>query len=209
MTMHATHTPTGRYFEPEQGSPIPRIETERLVLRAHLASDFEPYAEFFASDRAKYMGRLTRRQAWDSFCSDIAQWSLFGFGAWGLQDRATGAFVGQVAVIQPDHFPEPELGWFMLPEAEGRSLAFEAARAARDWAFGARGLETLVSYIDPANARSAALAERLGALPDAAAKRPEGESEEETRVWRHPAPVDRATTAGPAHSRIAERSADV
>jgi len=187
MTMRGTHIPSGPCSEQAPGAPIPRIETERLVLRAHVAGDFDAYADFFASERASYMGRLTRREAWYSFCSDVAQWALFGFGAWGLQDRATGAFVGQVAVTRPDHFPETELGWFLLPEAEGKGFAFEAAHAARDWAFGARDLETLVSYIDPANARSVALAERLGAVCDDAAKRPEGESEEETWVWRHPA----------------------
>lgn len=187
---------------------IPVIETERLVLRAHLATDFEPYAALFASERAGFMGRLTRRQAWYSFCSDVAQWALFGFGAWGLQDRATGAFVGQVAVMRPDHFPETELGWFVLPEAEGRGLAFEAARAVRDWAFGPRGLSTLVSYVDPANARSIALAERLGAVRDDAAPRPEGETAEQTAVWRHPAPGD-AMILGLSTPPTAERSADV
>ena len=39
----------------------------------------------------------------------------------------------------------------------------------RDWAFAVLGVETLVSYVDPANQRSIAVAERLGAYRDAAA----------------------------------------
>jgi RimJ/RimL family protein N-acetyltransferase len=64
---------------------------------------------------------------------------------------------------------------------EGNGYATEAAAAFRDWAFGALGLQTLVSYLDPANLRSAAVAERLGAVldPDAARQDPED------LVYRH------------------------
>jgi len=151
------------------------------VLRAHVADDFEPYAAVFASDHARFMEILDRRGAWGHFCSDIAQWALFGFGAWAVEDRATGAFLGQIAIQHPDHFPEIELGWFVLPQAQGQGLAFEAAQTARDWAFGPRGLDQLVSYIDSANARSIALAERLGAALDPNAERPDPED----FVYRH------------------------
>lgn len=52
------------------------------------------------------------------------------------------------------------------------------------WAWD-QGIKTLVSYIDPANARSIALAERLGARHDPDAPLPEGETPEETIVYRH------------------------
>jgi RimJ/RimL family protein N-acetyltransferase len=62
-------------------------------------------------------------------------------------------------------FPERELGWILFDGAEGRGIATEAASALRDWA-AARGWTGLVSYIDPANHRSIALAQRLGARLD-------------------------------------------
>ncbi|MEL7026999.1 MAG: GNAT family N-acetyltransferase, partial [Pseudomonadota bacterium] len=46
------------------------------------------------------------------------------------------------------------------------------------------GLSTLVSYIDPENARSIALAERLGAVRDDEAEKPE----DNPLVYRHPTP---------------------
>jgi hypothetical protein len=61
---------------------------------------------------------------------------------------------------------EPELGWQLQIEAEGKGYAFEAAIAMRDWAFQVRKLKTLVSYIGPDNARSIRLADRLGATLD-------------------------------------------
>ena len=49
------------------------------------------------------------------------------------------------------------------PDAEGRGIAFEAALVARRYAYETLGWSTAISLIAPSNARSAALAERLGA----------------------------------------------
>ena len=51
----------------------------------------------------------------------------------------------------------------------------------RDWAFRQRKLKTLVSYIDPENARSIHLAERLGATIDDRARK----QDPEDLVYRH------------------------
>ena len=56
--------------------------------------------------------------------------------------------------------------------------------ALRDWAFGAGGLNTLVSYIDPANVRSIAVVERLGGVPDPDAAK----QDPEDLVFRHNRP---------------------
>ncbi|WP_252724131.1 GNAT family N-acetyltransferase [Thalassospira sp. A40-3] len=60
----------------------------------------------------------------------------------------------------------------------------EAATALRDWAFNARGLPTLVSYIAPENDRSITLAERIGAVLDQTAQRPDPND----LVFRHAHP---------------------
>ena len=165
----------------------PTITTQRLTLRSHRASDFDAYAGTFASDRAQYMGGpMARRKAWFAFCADIAQWSLFGHGAWGVERNEDGTFIGQVAIGKPPHFPEVELGWMLCDGAEGHGYAFEAATAARDWAYVELGRDTLVSYIDAENIRSIALAERLGAVVDPTAATPD---DEDCLVYRHPDPA--------------------
>lgn len=153
---------------------VPIMETARLILRPHRVEDFEPLAALLGSARARHMdGRLSRRQAWSAFAADVGQWSLLGFGPWAIDRRADGAFLGQVGLNRPDHFPECEIGWMLCEEAEGHGYAKEAAIAARDHAYRSLGLQTLVSYIDPENARSIALAERLGAVQDPDAPAPD------------------------------------
>lgn len=164
---------------------IPTLQTERLVLRAPVRADFEPFAAVLQSDRARYMdGPYDRRGAWSVFASGVASWILDGFGAWSVTDAEAGTYYGEVAVTHPARFPETELGWTLTPEAEGRGIAFEAAGAARDWAFRVLSLATLVSYVSAGNDRSVALAQRLGAVRDDDADRPN----QDDLVFRHRLP---------------------
>lgn len=164
---------------------VPVLETERLRLRAPVLLDFPAYAAFFASERAVHeRGPMDERSAWREFCATLACWALRGFGGWSVTDRADGRYLGEVGLFQPVEYPEPEIGWMLVHQAEGRGIAHEAALAARAWAYGTLGLKTLVSYIAPENARSIRLAERLGAALDDEAARPDPGD----LVYRHPGP---------------------
>ena len=163
----------------------PRIETDRLVLRPHRMEDFAAMAAFFASDAAGFVGGpMQAPRAWHRFAADVGSWGLLGFGAWAIEEKATGAFAGQLALSRPPHFPEREIGWLVLPGFEGRGYAAEAARAVRAFAYDTLGWETAVSYINPDNSRSIALARRLGCTEDPAAE----PLYPWDMVFRHPAP---------------------
>lgn len=167
----------------------PVITTARLRLRGHTMADLDALCSLFETERAGFMGGpVPRKQAWRWLASEVAMWELMGHGAWGIE-TLDGDFLGQVGLLKPPHFPEVELGWTVLQQAEGKGYAFEAALAAQHWAWE-QGFETLVSYIDPANKRSIALAKRLGAIFDATAALPEGETPEETVVYRHSPDID-------------------
>lgn len=145
-------------------SLIPTLETDRLLLRAQTMDDWQAYASLMMSEDAAQMGGPhTLEDAWGLFCHDLAQWPLLGTGALMIEARDSGECLGQTGISYGPLFPEHELGWFLFPGAKGKGYAFEAAGALRDWGFGARGLTTIVSHIDPDNHRSRKLAERLGA----------------------------------------------
>lgn len=164
---------------------IPVIETERLILRGPRESDFEAVAAFGASPRAKFIGGTDDRwENWRGFLAGIGHWALRGYGFWTLEERASGAPAGRVGIINHEMWPEPELGWHVFDDFEGRGYAYEAALAIRDHAWREMGLGPLISQIHPDNARSIALAERLGATF-------ERESEllgQPCLIYRHPRP---------------------
>jgi RimJ/RimL family protein N-acetyltransferase len=161
---------------------IPTLITARLTLRAPVADDFPAYREMIGSDRAKYMGGpYDGWAAWGMFCHEIACWELFGHGGLIIERQADGVAMGVVEINDGPLFPEKELGWMLYAGFEGQGYVTEAAAALRDWAFGTLKLPTLVSYFHPENARSVAVARRLGAVLDTEAPR----QDPEDLVFRH------------------------
>lgn len=146
-------------------SSPPVLGTRRLRLRAPVLADFEHHAAYHASARAGWEGGAKlRHEAWSIWAGDVACWPLRGYGAFTV--TMDDAFVGEVGIYQPDHFPGPELGWMVVPEAEGRGIAFEAAQAVLGWLRASFDWRWVTSIIDPGNARSIALGLRLGGVID-------------------------------------------
>jgi len=163
---------------------VPVIETERLRLRAMQPADWPACAALMASDRARHMGGpFGTAAAWGMFCHDAAGWALYGIGALMIDRRADGVTLGQVGVSHGPLFPEAELGWFLFDGFEGQGHATEAAAALRDVALSR--LPTLVSYVSPGNAASAAVARRLGGIEDPLAPRQPGDENADDLVFRY------------------------
>lgn len=165
---------------------IPTLKTERLILRAPRRGDFDAFANMLASDRTRFMGGpYDRMAAWHMFSMIAGNWTLDGFGGWIITDAKAGVFLGDMTIWQPDDFPEPEIGWTLTPKAEGQGFAAEAAGAALAWYWESTPAESVVSYIHLENARSIALAKKLGATQDAGAAMAEGDTADDTAVYRH------------------------
>lgn len=166
---------------------IPVLETERLTMRGPSAADFDPVAAFLDSDRAEHIGgRRSRADAWRTFAVLLGHWQLRGYGMWSLDDRASGRLVGLVGLYYPEGWMAQEVGWWIVdPAAEGKGYAYEAAVAARRYAFDIAGWPGVHSVIAPENARSIALAERLGATLDRTELAPNGRP---AHIYRHPSP---------------------
>lgn len=167
---------------------VPTIETERLILRAPRGSDWEAWADFMASDRAEFVGGpQDRAQAWRGFGHVIGHGAMRGYTLFIITEKGDDAPLGSVGPWFPEGWPERELGWTLWSgRLEGRGYAFEAATAARAHAYGALGWSGAVSYVETSNARSIALAKRLGAVLDDGAETPRGEA---CHVFRHPSPA--------------------
>lgn len=169
-------------------SGVPVLTTERLVLRAPQAGDWPAFDAMLASDRGQFIrtGDYDLSNTWRGFCHLIGHWAVRGFGMFVWQAKSDPTPLGMTGPWFPETWPEREIGWSVWnPAAEGKGLAHEAAFAARDWAYRALGWTTAVSYVAEGNARSRALALRLGAVVDTAAQ---SIGTPPCLVFRHPAP---------------------
>jgi RimJ/RimL family protein N-acetyltransferase len=142
------------------------LETQRLLLRPFRDTDLDAYAAMCADpDVMRFVGDrgvLSRDDAWRQMAMLVGHWQLRGFGMWAVEERTTGAFIGRVGLHFPDGWPDREVAWALARSYWGRGFALEAARAALAHAFGPLAWERAISLIDPQNARSIGLAERLG-----------------------------------------------
>jgi RimJ/RimL family protein N-acetyltransferase len=146
---------------------IPILDTPRLRLRGPKAADIPEVIAFWASDRSRHVGGPRGPQgAWEDYMAAFGSWLITGFGYWAIESRDDGRFAGWVGFCHPPHFPEPEMGWALMDQAEGKGYAKEAASAALGWCRANLRLPSLVSYIEPGNHRSIQLALLLGARRD-------------------------------------------
>ena len=87
-------------------------------------------------------------------------------GTWfqlGLYLRETGELVGDVGIqVLGDEPRQAEIGITLAPEHHGRGLATEALRAVLGELFERRGMHRVFGSVDPDNAASIALLERIG-----------------------------------------------
>ena len=85
-----------------------------------------------------------------------------------IERVSDGRVVGDLVLFHLDpQAGSAEIGWVVSPAVAGQGLATEAVRALIDTAFGVYGLRRLTARIDAENARSLALAERVGIRRDA------------------------------------------
>ncbi len=149
---------------------IPRIETERLVLRGTRLSDFDGYRALLDDPRAKVLfpSVTDTRSLWRMVCSLTGMWTLTGSGWWTIELRETGALAGMVgAFFRETLFPltpesQLELGWTIVPAYWRRGLASEAAAAALASGFSRTTAPRAIAQMDPANTGSIGVAKAIG-----------------------------------------------
>jgi RimJ/RimL family protein N-acetyltransferase len=154
--------------------PVPRLLTDRLLLREWQPADREPFAAMNADARvAEFLAGKLDRAGSDALLERIeAHWASDGFGLWAVERRADGSLLGFTGLAAPPfeaHFtPAVEIGWRFAAWAWGHGYATEAARAALRFGFVDLDLHEVVSFTVPANLRSRAVMERIGMTRDPA-----------------------------------------
>jgi len=156
------------------------IETERLLLRKPEQEDADDLLGFVGDDEVmRWIGGEAggREAAIEHVERWIARWDANGVGPFAVV--YDGRVIGRVGLLVWDRrswqtstyerageHAITELGWALARAHWGQGLATEAARAVREWTYAERGVERLISLIDPKNTRSVRVADKLGAVPD-------------------------------------------
>ncbi|MGF6494123.1 RimJ/RimL family protein N-acetyltransferase [Luteibacter sp. 621] len=142
---------------------VPRLQTERFVLREYRPEDFEAFAAHLADPESMtHLNLSDRKLAWRVFGSHAGLWLLGGAGWWAIERKDSGQLVGNVGAFYRDGSPMLELGWNTYRSFWGQGVAPEAATAVLAYAFDVRREARVHALINAANQPSIRVAERLG-----------------------------------------------
>jgi RimJ/RimL family protein N-acetyltransferase len=145
------------------GHDVPVLETERLVLRPIRQDDAEalfPALSDEANMRYWSRGPLATVEA----VYDYLAWNAHGAGCqcWAVEKKSKpGDALGWVILMDKDD-KQAEIGFMFRPDAQGQGYALEAAQKMLSFAFETRKLRRVWADVDPDNAASIRLLERLG-----------------------------------------------
>ena len=146
------------------------IETSRLRLRLHEATDFQALQRMWGDPRVtQFIGGEPNppNEVWRRLMFYRGHWQLLGFGFWIVEERHSRSFVGELGFANFERgLGETdgvrEAGWCLNPDCFGRGFATEAMGAATAWLREEFGPQRTVCIIHPENVPSIALASRLG-----------------------------------------------
>lgn len=142
---------------------VPTLETERFLLKPPGKFAFDIYNRFYTDEKASnmYGGPISKEQAWSRLSADLGSWYLQGFGVWVIQDKATSSLLGTCGFWQGLGWPL-ELTWWVLPEARGKGIAFEASKAAISYALKTFKWSVVETYMNDDNLAASNLVLKLG-----------------------------------------------
>jgi RimJ/RimL family protein N-acetyltransferase len=154
----------------------PTLETERLILRGFRKDDLDAHAATLGDEEVmRHIGGkpINREDTWRRLMSGVGSWPLIGIGPWAVERKSDGRMVGHCGFFNferdmtPPILGEPEMGWIFDRSVHGQGIAFEACSAALEWAEREIAADSYPAIIDPENAASIKLAERLGFIRQA------------------------------------------
>lgn len=130
-------------------------ETERLIFRKLLKSDFDTWMEFCLDrESGKYISLLSKINGPTKRCEAWFERVLYRYdnGLGGMNvliDKQSQSFVGQCGLLIQtiDGIEELEIGYSLMPKWRGKGYATEAARKCKEFTFRNNLSESLISVI--------------------------------------------------------------
>ncbi|CAH8771079.1 GNAT family N-acetyltransferase [Paenibacillus dendritiformis] len=146
---------------------FPRLETERLLLRAMEERDCSDIFDLYSLEEVV---RYTPLEAFQSIQDVIREWNwhqeIFAEQSglrWVIEDKSSAKVIGTCGFLQYEKaHRRTELGYDLAPPYWGRGVMTEAAQRVLSFGFRDIGVNRIEAKIDPENIASERLLLRLG-----------------------------------------------
>ncbi len=134
------------------------FETERLICRRWIASDFETLFEVYSDAEAmRWVGDgepISREQCAQWFRVTEANYVKRGYGMFTVESRATGKVIGFCGLVHQGGQVEAEIKYAYLRSCWGQGIATEAVFAMLAYGLEVHGLLRIIATVDPDNLAS-------------------------------------------------------
>ncbi|KAB2881254.1 GNAT family N-acetyltransferase [bacterium] len=143
------------------------LETDRLIIRELNSHD------------AEFILKLVNTPAWLKFIGDrgvknlddakkyiengpVKSYADNGFGLYLMELKNEKAPIGMCGLIKRDFLPDPDIGFALMPEFEGKGYGYESASAVLSYGQRQLGLAKIVAVTVRENVNSIHLLEKIG-----------------------------------------------
>ena len=160
---------------PRPISVVDELTTDRTLIRPYQPADADALYQTVAASR-DHIGQwlswsyehTSPEYTRDLIIRFAEQWRLGEDFTYGLFDRASGALLGGLGLHPRDwNVPSFEIGYWLAADVEGHGYMTEAASALVDYLLRDLGARRIEIRCNARNARSAAVARRLGFTQEA------------------------------------------
>lgn len=156
------------------------LETRRTRLREFSESDLDVLAAMMADkEQMRFPQPRTREETHVWIKENLEFYEKHGFGFWLMESVEDAHFLGYCGIrpgwwqrvedteegthaMPIEGLGDIEMGWHTKKQFWGQGLATDAATACRDLAFSRFAIPRLVATIDPDNAPSVRVAQKVG-----------------------------------------------
>jgi ribosomal-protein-alanine N-acetyltransferase len=140
------------------------LNTERLIVRPFLKSDYQDLYEYLSLPETYRFERgkpLTLKET-KKFCVEFA--GKTGPGFWAGELKESGKVIGQVSFFPagPEFLRAWEIGYIFNPAYQNKGYASEAALAVIKYAFTELGAHRIIGHCNPDNIPSWKVLEKCG-----------------------------------------------
>lgn len=123
------------------------LETERLIFRQWKDSDYPIFSKFYSDGaNARFVGGIkSSEESWRLMATYIGHHELNGFSYPAIEEKESRKLIGTVGLWKSIPWPEHELGYWLLPEFQGKGYGVEAGIAVKTYALTKLKFKSLVS----------------------------------------------------------------
>lgn len=155
-----------KVYERCHGLPWTILETERCLVREICLGDLDRLYEIYAEPSVtRYMeGLFEDREKEAEYTRAYIRnmYGFYGYGMWIIEEKKKGRIIGRAGIENREEEEEPEIGYLIAREEQGKGYALEVCLAILDYAKEQLGFSKMACYVHPENEASKGLCRKLG-----------------------------------------------